>query len=77
MIAREKNTAERRSSVVTVTVQILDVNDNSPEFEVPVYPVQNVSENALTGTPVLTLTVSNITLSAQNIRAQLCKASLA
>lgn len=36
--AREVNTVPtRRSEPVTITIHILDINDNSPQFEQPIY----------------------------------------
>ena len=44
-MAREIDTAERRSSTATVTLSILDMNDNAPNFTHPQYLFE-VSEDA-------------------------------
>ncbi|XP_070186164.1 cadherin-23-like isoform X3 [Littorina saxatilis] len=45
IVAREVDTAERRSSTATVTLSILDMNDNAPNFTHSQY-LFNVSEDA-------------------------------
>ena len=45
VVAREIDTAERRSSTATVTLNILDMNDNAPNFTHPQY-LFTVSEDA-------------------------------
>ena len=45
MVAREHQTAEKRSSSATVQVHLEDANDNWPEFSKDAYRF-NVSENA-------------------------------
>ncbi|KAL8591925.1 hypothetical protein ACOMHN_039978 [Nucella lapillus] len=45
VVARELDTAEKRSSTATVTLNILDMNDNAPNFTKPKY-FFNVPEDA-------------------------------
>ena len=56
VVARETQTVEQRSAVTTVSVRVVDVNDNPPVFDQPYYEA-TVSETAPAGTPVITITV--------------------
>jgi len=55
LVARETNTEKKLSSTATVTVQVQDLNDNSPRFDKDSYTAI-VSENAPQGTEVVTIT---------------------
>lgn len=55
VIAEELHTNPRLSSKASVTVSVLDVNDNAPIFESPVYSTK-ISESAVRGTPITTIT---------------------
>lgn len=54
VVAEETNTKEGLSSTATVTVQIQDLNDNSPVFEKNSYTAL-ISEDATEGTEVITI----------------------
>ena len=56
VIARELRTNPKRSSSVKMTVNILDVNDNQPQFGNSSYSAQ-IAENAPTGTTFTRLQV--------------------
>lgn len=47
-----------RRTILTLLVQVLDINDNSPVFSRPIYTV-NVPENTPAGTVILRLNVSS------------------
>lgn len=51
LVAQELSTAERKSSQVSVTVKLIDRNDNFPEFTRNIYEV-NVPENCEVGSTV-------------------------
>ena len=55
-MANESKTSEHHSGSATVTVNILDVNDNWPEFEDSEYAAA-IDENSPNGTVVTTITV--------------------
>lgn len=52
LIATETNTAERFTSKAQVTINVLDVNDNAPEFKEPAYHA-NIREDAPDGKTVV------------------------
>lgn len=56
VVAREIDTTEGKSSTATVTLHILDVNDNHPLFSNDSY-VAYVAENSELNTPVIQLSV--------------------
>lgn len=58
VIAEETDSSSQLSSTSTVTVEVLDVNDNAPEFENPTY-VASVNELALPGTVITTITADD------------------
>lgn len=58
MIAEETNTAAKLSSTSTITVEVLDSNDNAPKFENPSY-MATINESALPGTIVTTITATD------------------
>ncbi|XP_026684428.1 cadherin-87A-like, partial [Diaphorina citri] len=55
VIAEETHTAEKLSSSATLIVQVTDVNDNVPSFELNAY-TGNVLETAQAGTSITTIT---------------------
>ncbi|KAI5703141.1 hypothetical protein M8J75_008227 [Diaphorina citri] len=55
VIAEETHTAEKLSSSATLIVQVTDVNDNVPSFELNAY-TGNVLETAQAGTGITTIT---------------------
>ena len=57
MIAREYLTPERYESRVPVTINLLDVNDNWPQFTDTDYTV-TIPENSPRDTSVITITVN-------------------
>lgn len=59
VIARELRTNPKRSSSVKMTVHILDVNDNQPQFENTSYSAQ-IAENSPTGTTFTRLQVRHL-----------------
>ena len=59
MIAEGNDASVKHSSTATITVQVLDVNDNLPKFENPSYKA-TVNESALPGTIVTTITATDI-----------------
>jgi hypothetical protein len=56
VIARESNIPEQRSGQARIIVNILDVNDNLPQFNPPNYDT-SILETAPGGTIVVTVTV--------------------
>jgi len=58
IIAREVSTQERRSGTAEVVVTIIDMNDNTPEFQPGTPTHTSVYENATINTHIVTLTVS-------------------
>ncbi|XP_065199853.1 cadherin-87A [Planococcus citri] len=58
VIAEENGTSVKHSSTSTITVEVLDVNDNAPKFENSAYKA-TVNESALPGTIVTTITASD------------------
>lgn len=54
VVATEAFTAEKLSSTSTVTVEVLDINDNKPEFLQDIY-IANVLEDSMPGTIVTTI----------------------
>ena len=54
-VTAQGKTPKMKSSV-SITVNILNVNDNGPQFEHPSYTAQ-VPENSLAGYEIVTLTV--------------------
>lgn len=58
MIAEETAKPSRFSSSAIVTVDVTDVNDNSPEFESSLYTA-TVDEKALPGSVVTTITATD------------------
>lgn len=54
MIAEEINNTPKLSSTSTITVEVLDVNDNAPKFENPSY-MATVNESALPGSLLITI----------------------
>lgn len=50
---------ERRTSTATISVNILDYNDNSPIFVGSYNKAYNVSEDASDGTEILTVTATD------------------
>lgn len=59
LVATEKSTSERLSTTATLTVNILDVNDNFPQFNEPKY-ITSVMESAPPGTTIGKITVSTV-----------------
>lgn len=59
VIARELRTNPKRSSSVKMTVHILDVNDNQPQFENSSYSAQ-IAENSPTGTTFIQLQATDL-----------------
>ncbi|KAL3876984.1 hypothetical protein ACJMK2_034754 [Sinanodonta woodiana] len=59
IVAQETDTLEHYSSSAMVYVEILDVNDNSPQFSQPSY-VKSISENTEVGKSVITITATDI-----------------
>nr|UZM07820.1 cadherin 1 [Geocoris pallidipennis] len=59
VIAEETDTTQKLSSTATVTVEITDANDNSPEFDREAYSA-NVDETAQPGEPVFTAAATDI-----------------
>ncbi|CAH0559618.1 unnamed protein product [Brassicogethes aeneus] len=53
-VARELYTKEQLSSTATITVSVLDINDNAPSFDQEGYSAA-LSEMASPGTPVITI----------------------
>uniref|UniRef100_A0A8D8SJI2 Cadherin-87A n=2 Tax=Cacopsylla melanoneura TaxID=428564 RepID=A0A8D8SJI2_9HEMI len=58
VIAEETSTAEKLSSTATLIVQVTDVNDNSPAFELDHYTA-SVLETAQAGTAITTITAQD------------------
>ncbi|XP_052071538.1 protocadherin Fat 4-like isoform X2 [Mytilus californianus] len=58
VIARETRTAERRTGVAKVIVNVIDVNDNLPTFNPPNYD-ERIVETAPGGTIVVTVTATD------------------
>ena len=56
--ARESDTSDHFSDTVTVTVNIIDVNDNDPEFTNGTYTV-SVAENNRPGTSMFRIQVGH------------------
>ncbi|XP_056642220.1 cadherin-87A isoform X2 [Diorhabda sublineata] len=56
--AKELNTKEKLSSTATVTVSVIDVNDNAPSFDKEGYTAR-ISETATSGTLLSTITASD------------------
>ena len=56
VIARESNTVEQRSGQARIIVNILDVNDNLPQFNPPNYE-RSILETAPGGTIIVTVIV--------------------
>ena len=48
MVATEEKTKKRLSSSATITVEVEDLNDNSPVFDLDSY-TQTISENSVPG----------------------------
>ncbi|XP_028399940.1 protocadherin Fat 4-like isoform X2 [Dendronephthya gigantea] len=60
VIAKETSTSEKRENNVSVTISLIDVNDNSPVFSpVTGYSVE-VAENSANGTSVLNVSASDL-----------------
>lgn len=47
------------ASTTDVTINVLDVNDNAPRFELPDYQVYNVLEDVKTGTKITTISATD------------------
>lgn len=58
MIASDNDPSVKYSSTSTITVEVLDANDNSPKFENPSYKA-TVNESALPGTIITTITATD------------------
>lgn len=58
MIAKEVYTNPQLSSTATVTLTVIDVNDNSPTFDLNIYSA-TVSELAPVGTVIVTVTAND------------------
>lgn len=57
VIVTEADTVEQRQGTATVTVIVLDVNDNSPVFTESGYAI-SVAEGDYSSSPAMVLTVS-------------------
>ena len=58
--------ADRRTSSVFVYVNVVDVNDNAPVFETPVY-VASISESSSVGSSVIVVTARDVDSAANSV----------
>lgn len=59
VIAEETDTSPKLSSTSTVTVEITDANDNSPQFDREAYSA-SIDETAIPGDPIVTITALDV-----------------
>ncbi|XP_035824656.1 protocadherin Fat 3 [Aplysia californica] len=55
----QASTSSNQVATTTLTVEVNDVNDNTPKFESSIYFV-SISENAIVGTTIITLTATDL-----------------
>ena len=63
MVAEEEKTDNKLSSSATITVEVQDLNDNNPEFDLESYTA-TIPESALPGENVYTITLTLFVINA-------------